>query len=231
MLANDRKKIILSELSYRGSVTIEYLCGLTNASVSTLRRDLTDLEKQGKLSRVHGGAEPAKNLSGEASISEKTFKNVQEKKLIAQNALSHVSDGDVIFLDAGTTTGMMIEGLQKFSGSLTIVTSSVSHASRLIKDNITVYILGGFIKNLTEAVIGSDAVQQIEQFNFTKAFLGANAIGEEYVSTPDMEEANIKQAASKQAQETYILADRSKFNKLNLINFAKISEVIILTNS
>ncbi|WEV61044.1 DeoR/GlpR family DNA-binding transcription regulator [Streptococcaceae bacterium ESL0729] len=231
MLANDRKKVILSELSSRGSVTIEYLCGLTGASVSTLRRDLTGLERQGKLVRVHGGAEPIKSLSGEASISEKTVKNVQKKEMIADMALTHLSDGDVIFLDAGSTTGMMIEGLQRFNGSLTIVTNSVTHASKLIKDHITIYILGGFIKNLTDAVIGSDAVQQMEQFNFTKAFLGANAIGDEYISTPDMEEANIKQAALKRAQETYVLADRSKFNKLNLINFAKVSEVIILTNS
>ena len=230
MLANDRKKIILAELHSKGSVTIDDLCDLTEASVSTLRRDLNELEELGRLIRVHGGAEPISSVPKEPSIYEKNSINVHEKLEIANIAVSKVNEGDVIFLDAGTTTGMMIEGLLELEKSFTVVTNSATHASKLISDKITVYIIGGIIKKLTDAVVGSYAIQQINQFNFTKAFIGANAISAGNISTPDIEEANIKRIACEQSAQTYILADKSKFNQVSFGTFAQTDDVEIITN-
>ena len=107
MLVNERKKRIVDYLKINRRATIEELLTLMDCSISTLRRDLNELEKEKSLRRVHGGAELTQDLSEELSISEKTSKNIQEKEEIAQIALSKIKDGDIVFLDAGTTTGLL----------------------------------------------------------------------------------------------------------------------------
>ena len=230
MIASERKKIIIDEIEAKGSVSIEDLCQITAASVSTLRRDLTDLEEQGRLNRVHGGAEEVTDLSLEAGILEKESKNVKEKQEIAKKAVNFLNDGDVIFIDAGSTTAFFVAEILTKNLSLTIVTNSVTHASKLQGDKLSVYVLGGAIKRLTDAVVGSQAQRQLMTFNFTKAFLGANAISERGISTPDLEEAKIKEEAKKHALETYILADSSKFNHNSFVKFADIDQVNLISD-
>ena len=86
MLKTERKKLVLEELSKHKVVTLEKLVGLLDTSESTVRRDLDELESENKLRRVHGGAELPHSLQEEETIQEKSVKNLQEKKLIAQKA-------------------------------------------------------------------------------------------------------------------------------------------------
>ncbi|WP_153048968.1 DeoR/GlpR family DNA-binding transcription regulator, partial [Streptococcus suis] len=104
----------------------------------TVRRDLDELENEGKLRRVHGGAEAPANLQLEESILEKSVKNVQEKREIAERAAQLILDGDVIFLDAGTTTGVLIDYLQQ--ENLTVVTNSIHHAVKLVERKVKTII-------------------------------------------------------------------------------------------
>ena len=90
MLKSERKKLILEELSKHKIVSLEKLVGLLDTSESTVRRDLDELESENKLRRVHGGAELPHSLQEEETIQEKSVKNLQEKKLIAQkSSFSH----------------------------------------------------------------------------------------------------------------------------------------------
>ena len=88
MLKTERKKLILEELGKHKVVSLEKLVGLLDTSESTVRRDLDELESENKLRRVHGGAELPHSLQEEETIQEKSVKNLQEKKLIAQKAAS-----------------------------------------------------------------------------------------------------------------------------------------------
>ena len=218
MLANERKRRIVDYLKLKRRATIEELLTLMDCSISTLRRDLNELEKEKSLRRVHGGAELTQDLSEELSISEKTSKNIQEKEEISQKALSKIKDGDIIFLDAGTTIG--------------ILTNSVSHLAKLTDDRLIVYLLGGRVKKVTDAIIGSQALEQLSAYQFNSAFVGANGFDNEHgAMTPDHEEAAIKGLAVKQSQNAFILADSSKLGQMSFVKFANSEEVELITEN
>lgn len=207
-------------------VRLEELVELLQTSESTVRRDLDELEKERKLRRVHGGAEAPAQLQFEESISEKSIKNVQDKRAIAKRAVKEIADDDVIFLDAGTTTGLVIDSLHQ--RNLTVVTHSVHHAVRLVERGIKTIIIGGFVKQSTDASIGAVAVEQIAQLNFDKAFLGMNGIDQDYLTTPDMEEATIKKRVLRNAQSTYILADSSKLGQVSFVKIADVEQATLI---
>ncbi|HEU8986488.1 TPA: DeoR/GlpR transcriptional regulator [Streptococcus pneumoniae] len=113
MLKTERKQLILEELNQHHVVSLEKLVSLLETSESTVRRDLDELEAENKLRRVHGGAELPHSLQEEETIQEKSVKNLQEKKLLAQKAASLIKEKDVIFIDAGTTTAFTTPDMEE----------------------------------------------------------------------------------------------------------------------
>ena len=213
ILKSERKQLILERIQAQQYVRLEELVEILETSESTVRRDLDELENEGKLKRVHGGAESTGNLQLEESILEKSVKNIQEKREIAERANQLIEDGDVIFLDAGTTTGLLIDYLHQ--ENLTVVTNSVHHAVKLVERKIKTIIIGGFVKQSTDASVGAVAIDQIRQLNFDKAFLGMNGIDKHYLTTPDVEEATIKRTVIDNAKESYVLVDASKIGQFS----------------
>lgn len=230
MLTEERYQYILDQLTQHGLVKSQELIKEMNCSESTLRRDLDALEEKGMLVRVHGGAKRLYEIEREIPITEKTSKNIQEKKEIAEYASSLVQDGDTIFLDAGTTTLYMIPFLKQ--KKIRIVTNAVQHAHLLADQENEVVLIGGVLKNTTKAVIGAVGCAQLSQYNFNKAFLGINGVNLEYgFTTPDPEEAAIKQQAIKNSAKVFILTDNSKFNTVTFVKVEDIDGATILTNS
>lgn len=231
MLANERKKNITDYLKNRKRATIEELLPVIEGSISTLRRDLNELEKEKILRRVHGGAELLQDLTEELSVFEKTSKNIQEKEKISAKALLKIKDGDIIFLDAGTTTGILADLINHSQKYLTVVTNSVTHLSKLTDEKLIVYLLGGRVKKVTDAIVGSQTLAQLSNYQFNLAFIGANAIDEIHgAMTPDHEEAAVKSLAIKQSQKSYVLADSSKNGQMSFIKFAQPDEFELLTD-
>lgn len=228
ILKSERKQLILDEIKEKKFLQLEEMVQLLDSSESTVRRDLDELELEGHLRRVHGGAEVISKLQSEESILEKSIKNVQEKRGIAQKALSLIEDGDVIFIDAGTTTELLVELLDR--RNLTVVTDSIHHAAKLVEKNFKTIIIGGFVKQSTDASIGRAAVEQISQLNFDKAFIGMNGVDESFLTTPDMEEAAIKKTIIENAQKTYVLLDVSKIGQVSFAKVARIEKVTLITN-
>ncbi len=108
MLTEERRQKILDLLEQQKIVKSQDLVNLLNASESTIRRDLQELENGGFLERVHGGAKKEQLLNFEQNMSEKSLKNIHEKQQIAKLAAETINDEDVIYLDAGSTTLEMI---------------------------------------------------------------------------------------------------------------------------
>lgn len=210
-------------------VALEDLMQLLDSSESTVRRDLGELEQEGRLHRVHGGAELFHSLQEELSNQEKSVKNSQIKQTLAQKASRFVYDNDVIFIDAGTTTEFLLPFLQ--GKNVTVVTNSIHHATRLVDLSIKTIIIGGYVKQTTDASIGSVALEQIRQMNFDKAFLGMNGVDEAYLTTPDMEEAVIKKAVIANAKVSYILVDGTKIGQVSFVKVAAIDQVTIITEA
>lgn len=228
MLKSERKQVIMEKLALNGYVSLDELVPLLSSSESTVRRDLDELESENKLRRVHGGAELRHHLQEELSNSQKSIKNVQEKEAIAHKALSYIGEQDVIFIDAGTTNALLVEKLKGYGG--TVVTNSIHHAARLVDHHVKTIIIGGFVKEATDASIGQVSVEQIKQLNFDKAFLGMNGLDAEFLTTPDMEEASVKRQVLASSKEAYILADHSKIGQVSFVKVAPLEAATIITN-
>ncbi len=229
MLTPERHQLILALLRENGVVKLQELIERTNSSESTIRRDLVQLENENKLKRVHGGASLIHGSQLEPSYLEKTAKNIVEKQSIAKYASELIQDGDSIYLDAGTTTQELIPYLDH--DGLTVVTNGVNLIEPLLEKGIKTYLIGGVLKPSTKALIGSRALSSLNLYRFDKCFLGVNGIDLKYgYTTPDPEEALIKQTAMGLAKETYILADHTKFNEVSFSKISSITEAILITD-
>src|SRR5699024_10273752 len=114
------------------------------------RRDLITLEQKQKLKRIHGGATLLPKVLDERTILEKADAEMEEKRMIAQTAITQIDPGDAIFLDAGSTAAQMIPLLQ--AKNVIVVTNGISHVTALLKNGIETVLLGGKVKPGTEAV-------------------------------------------------------------------------------
>lgn len=232
MIIEERHKRILEELNKNGIITLADLTVLLDSSESTIRRDLNSLHNDGKLKKVHGGAVSiGENYSrSDYKVTIRKEINHDEKEKIAKAAANIIEEGDLIYIDAGTTTELLIDYLTE--KNITVVTNGIIHAKKLLDKNIKTFILGGEIKWVTEAVVGVKAVQDIQAYNFSKGFFGANGVSESRgCTTPDPSEAMIKSEAVKHCKESYILADDSKMNEISFITFCNIEDITLITNN
>lgn len=229
MLTIERHDMILGLLSTHEVVSLQLLMDETNSSESTIRRDLSTLEKDGKLIRIHGGAKRAVEKHRDVALAIKTTKFVAEKNEIAKRAAAIVQDNDCIYLDAGSTTLAMIPYLHQ--QHLTVVTNGLTHVSPLVEKGIEVYMIGGYVKSSTYAHVGVQARTMLDSFSFDKAFMGANGVDIEHgLTTPDIEEASIKTAAIRKSRNSYFLVDDSKFNETTFAKICDLEEVQLITN-
>lgn len=232
MLAEERFAVILNLLEKQRAVTVTELAQELNTSESTIRRDLIVLADQGKLNKVHGGATvcQTKFESSEPPMAAKEQLNRKQKDAIARYAAAQIQSDDMVFLDAGSTTLRMLDYLPA-GGNTVFVTNGILHAQRLTQKGFKTYILGGLLKEGTEAIVGAQAVQSLSRYNFTKAFIGINGVtvGQGY-TTPDPEEALVKSTAIQQSYINYILADSSKFGIVSSVTVAPIGKACIITD-
>jgi DeoR family fructose operon transcriptional repressor len=229
LLTPERHRIILSLLKEKQVVKMQEFVEATNSSESTIRRDLTQLEKEGYLKRVHGGASLLQGKRTEPSIFEKAAKNLSEKQRVAKEAAATIEPGDSIYLDAGTTTLQMIAYLPE--KEITVVTNGLTLIDPLLEKGIDTYLLGGNIKSKTRALIGRGALASLETYRFDKCFIGVNGIHEEYgYTTPDPEEALIKMTAITLSREAIVIADQTKFGEISFSKIADLNQANIITN-
>lgn len=229
MLTPERHRLILKILKEKNVVKIQELVDLTDTSESTIRRDLSQLEEQKHLKRIHGGAARLQGKLQEPSMIEKSAKNLQEKKRIAQYAASLIEEGDCIFFDAGSTIKEIIDFLPV--KDFVVVTNGLMHVNALLEKGIQTYVIGGYAKPKTNAIIGRGALASLDLYRFDKCFIGVNGIHPQYgFTTPDQEEAMVKQKAIAQSREVFVLADETKFSEVSFAKIADIHEGTIITN-
>lgn len=230
MLTQDRHSMILKLLDEKSSVTLTELMSLLNTSESTIRRDLTALDKAGKLRKVYGGATSLDFYSSnEEDIYAKQDLQITEKNLIAKQAASIIERNDLVYIDAGTTTELIINYLTQRNA--VYVTNGTAHASKLADKGFTAFIIAGQLKKSTAAIIGTSAVESLQSYNFTKGFFGTNGISiQAGFSTPDPIEASVKKTAVRRCQKAFVLADSTKFDKITPITFAELREAFIITD-
>lgn len=231
MLTEERHSIILDMVKSQKSITVNELCAVLKASESTIRRDLNMLAEKGLLNKVHGGAIALNDdlESVEHDVEEKSKLYTEEKLAISKYASSLIEDGDFVYIDAGTTTEKMIDFLP--DKKVTFVTNGFIHAKKLARRGFKVFIPGGEIKSVTEAIVGAECVLALQKYNFTKCFMGVNGISvKSGFTTPDGNEAVVKSAVATNSKQIYVLADHSKFDKISSVTFMTLNKGIIITD-
>ena len=230
MLTEERHELILQEIKKNSVVYVSELVTLLNTSESTIRRDLNTLHKDGKLKKVHGGATALdKGINTkEDMVAIRKKLHTNEKIEIAKYAASLIEPGDFVYIDAGTTTEIMIDFIEEKDA--VFVTNGIGHGKKLVEKQCKTFILGGEIKWATEATIGVEAINSLKKYNFTKGFFGANGISKNRgYTTPDINEALVKEEALGRTRNPYILGDNSKFDEISSVTFGELSRAVIIT--
>ena len=173
---NQRHRIILNELDKKGNVTVASLVELTGASESSIRRDLVELDHQGFLKRVHGGATliPKVTQTIEDPLGKRQLLNADEKKKIAKYAAGMIEANDVVYLDAGSSTLELIEYLDQKEAHY--ITNGLMQAQQLTLKGFHVVCLGGEVRNITGACVGANTMKSLSRYHFSKGFFGTNGI-------------------------------------------------------
>lgn len=231
MLTEERFAKILAKVNKDGSVTVAELMMELDASESTVRRDLMNLAADDKLIKVRGGAIALHRHNGikDDEVAIRQEMHTGEKTLIAKYAASLVRDGDLVYIDGGTTTGMMIRFLT--NREATYVTNALLHAKALAENGMRVFVPGGEYKNTTEVIVGEEACESLAKYNFTKGFFGTNGIDADAgLTTPEVRESTLKMQALGRCRERYVLADSSKFGQVATITFGRVADAVVLTD-
>jgi DeoR family transcriptional regulator, fructose operon transcriptional repressor len=230
MIPYVRREKILAELKIKKLVYIEDLIKIfNNISRSTIRRDLKALEVEGYVDLLQGGAAKLCSGSYDMPIQSKKRLHMGEKNRIAKYAASLVKDGEVIYIDSGTTTLQMVKYLK--GKKIKAITSNTQIINEFQDGDFNCIFLGGEISSLLGSVKGPIAERLLSELFFDKAFLGASGYTlESGINTPDLSEVNKKRIVKKHSKETYILVDSSKANKQTSCKCFDIDECIIITD-
>lgn len=228
MYAEERQQAIAAQILARGRASVAELALEYDVTTETVRRDLAALDRAGLIRRVHGGAVPVRALHiVEPAYDERAVTRADHKDHIAHAAAEFLPvTGGSVLIDAGTTTARLA-GLIPGKSDLTVVTNSVPIAARLAGlSAITLQLLGGRVRGLTQAAVGEPALRVLDSIRVDIAFIGTNGIsGRHGVSTPDADEAAIKRAMVRCANYVVVLADSSKVGREEFISFAPLADI------
>jgi len=212
----DRGELILEELLRNGQVSVDSLARTFNVSAATIRRDLTDLERQGLLRRNHGGAVPVAPMLYEAfrhvsSFQEQEQECVAEKRRIGLAAAGLINDGEIIAIGAGTTTTQVARSI-RHRKAITVVTNAVNIAMELSHlPDIKVCLAGGYLSGDWFAVVGDMAQRNVSEVFVDKVFIGVDGFHSEHgLTTNYPDQAAIHRTMMEQARQRIVVADHRK---------------------
>lgn len=226
MKTEQRRQQILNLLEETGTLNVSQLADRFSVSVVTIRKDLDDLEREDLLQRTFGGAVFSHRSRFNRSFLERAQEHRRAKCAIAAAAYNYIKDGDTIMLDAGTTTLALAEYLKTHIKSAFIITCSVPAALELSSAGYDILLLGGTVRNKSLALLGRETLTIIERYRADKAFLGSTGFTAEMGhTTPNPDDAQVKEALMRAASETYVLVDSSKYGHRCLTSFARLRDV------
>ncbi len=223
MLRAQRRQEILNAVR-SGTAQVTDLAAAFGVSEMTVRRDLRDLEDEGKLTRVHGGAVAA----DEPSFAEVVVERLDRKGRIGAAAAELVQDGQTIMLDIGTTTLQLARHLR--GRSVTVITSNLAAYEELLPEtSIELVLLGGVVRRNYRSLVGVLAEDALRQLRADVAFLGASGLESDCsVVDSTMVEVPIKRAMLAAATRSVLLADSAKFGMRGVVRVCGPEELDVL---
>jgi DeoR/GlpR family transcriptional regulator of sugar metabolism len=231
MLARQRQARIVDEVRRHGGVRVSDLTSLLDVSDMTVRRDLEQLDRQGLVRKVHGGAVLASHSAEEPGFAAKSVRERAEKEAVAVAAAALAVPGQAIAVSAGTTTRELATALAAIS-DITVVTNSVRVAEAFEAKGAatgqTVVLTGG-IRTPSDALVGPLADSAIRSLHVDVLFLGVHGMDPVAgLTTPNLAEAETNRAFLAHAQKVIVVADHTKWRTVGLASFGPLSAADVL---
>ncbi len=225
----ERRKYILDNIFKNGFVRVADLAEDLKVTQTTIRKDLTFLEKQGLLYRAYGSALPTSAPVLDINLNTKRLINFKQKQKIARRALDLIAENDSIILSAGSTIGVFAE-LLKPKGRLNVVTPAVNIAMTLgDMSGISVMQLGGMLYGNSMCVTGTEAKQMLRNLHCSKVFFGVDGVDPDFgASCATMEEAELTHQMIEVSGTSIVLSDSSKIGVRGFGRICDTSEISIL---
>ena len=236
MRKQERLNEILNLINKIGTVYVQDIMDNMNVSDMTVRRDLMELEEKGLIIRIRNGATANQQPNyRELPHEEKLMKNIILKRQIAKKAIKFIEEGDTIFLGPGTSIELLAEEIT--TKELRVITNCLPVFHELSKkksDKFKVILLGGEIRDTTQAFVGEIPNSIIGKMHFNKMFFSGNGIANGLVKASSFDEAYTQKKALERSTEGYLLIDSSKIGKedfTSICSLEKITAIIIEDNS
>ena len=209
MLQIERQKDILRILSERKSATVKELCAMLYASPATVRRDLSDLENEGLITRSFGGAVINELFPKQVPASIRDAENAQEKKRLAAKAASLILPGETVFIDGSTTTFHLAPYLKNIP-EVTVITNNPRLNLALAEHRVRSFCTGG--EMLSESLIftGVHAERFVRSVRAHKFFFSARGTDGRVITDSCVYQCAIKQAMLECSEQSYFLCGSGK---------------------
>ena len=207
------------------NVSMEELCTEFDMSMNTVRMDVAALVKKGSVKKVYGGV-CSNRQNSLVPFEERKMKNSESKKSVCRAATKLVDDGDIIYIDSGTTAMYMTDYLDKHK-NVTILTNNLNVIMRAVPyENIQVICLPGILERKTNSFVSAETGKILARYNIKKAFFAATGVTENGdVTNSSSLEYEINREAMQNSEHKYLLMDSSKYGKSALLTYAHISDM------
>ena len=229
LIPAQRRERIQEYLSLHKIARTVDLCEMLDASEATVRRDLEWLEQDGFLERTHGGAVLNQRMISEPEYRQRAQHHPEEKRRIGALAASLIEDGDIVFINSGTTTTQVIHQIRSDS-EITVFTNNLNAAIEMGEPGFHHYLLGGEYQHRSKSMAGRFAMENLKQVYANKAILGVDGISLKHGCTvPTNGEAEVvRQMIERTMGQIIVVADHSKWGVVSNYQIATIDEIDIL---
>lgn len=226
LIPAQRRERIQEYLAIHQIVRTADLCEMLDTSEATVRRDLEWLEQEGILERTHGGAILNQRMTFEPEYMQRAQKHPEEKRLIGALAASLIEDGDIVFINSGTTTTQVIRQIRAGAG-ITVFTNNVNAALEVGEAGFHHYLIGGEFQPRSNSLAGRFAIENLKQVYANKAIIGVDGISLKHGYTvPSNAEAEVvKQMIERTKGQIIIVADHSKWGVVSNFQIATMDEI------
>ncbi|MBS6491807.1 MAG: DeoR/GlpR family DNA-binding transcription regulator [Oscillospiraceae bacterium] len=224
-MKESRRKQIESLLAERRSISMHELCEALNVSMNTVRADVSSLVREGVVEKVYGGI--VLKQPEEIPLYERRSQQETDCKCrIAKMAEQLIEDGDIVFIDSGTTTMRLLDYLDP-AKKITIVTANVSVLQRAQNmTNVNAMILPGLYDMRTNAMLDSSTVEYLCRFQHNKGFFGVSSLtATGGLGVSNWQEYEVKRTAAARCQKSYLLVDSTKYGRTALLAYGTLEQM------
>lgn len=232
MFQSERHERILKQAVERGRVDVTELAAAFDVTTETIRRDLSQLQEQRLVRRVHGGAVSWERFRFEPLLAVRDDQQVAEKRRIAQLAVDELPPEGTILIDSGSTAARLVEVMPR-QADITVVTNSLTAAEALADHDLEVIVLGGLLRKDTLAMVDAHTVTAVRDLAVSTLFFSCDGFSPQRgLMTPYRHEAALKSAMMRAASKVVAMADHTKLGNEHLVRFASWAEVdVLITNT